>query len=102
MDKNKIIKLIQRAAISSELKAELLQIVEQEENLGKETIQKLQEKLAGKADEVAQNIADIMAESATDKFNQDMDSWEKDVNDFQSEVNKKADKIDLEEARKGM
>jgi len=102
MDKNKITQLIQEAKITPELKQELLQMVEQEETLSEETIQKVQKRLASAADAVAQNIADIMVESATDKMNQDMDGLEKDVNDFQAELNKKADAIDLETTRKEM
>ncbi|PIU01559.1 hypothetical protein COT68_02590 [bacterium (Candidatus Torokbacteria) CG09_land_8_20_14_0_10_42_11] len=102
MDKNKITQLIQEAKITPELKQELLQMVEQEEILSDETAQKVQERLASAADAVAQNIADIMVESETDKMNQDMDGLEKDVNDFQMELNQKADAIDLETTRKEM
>jgi len=98
MDKNKIIELIEKSEISPELKAELLALAEAE-NFGPETAKKIQVKLTEHAQKAIGEISDLREENATEKFNDDMDDLEKDINDFQVEANKKADEIDKKAVR---
>lgn len=100
MDKDKLIQTIQSAKVSEVLKKELLDLVENEESFGPETVKKVQAKLDQRADETIDKIADLRTESAVAKFNQDMDGLEKGIGDFQEEVNKKADDIDKKAVRK--
>ena len=99
--KEKIIKIIQGADVSQEIKDELLALADKND-VSEATIEEMQEVLDGKALEIVQEITDIVAEQAVDEFNQGMDGLEKDVDDFKDELDAKADEIDLQETRQAI
>lgn len=97
--KNELIKIIQDANVADDFKAELISLVEADENFGPDTIKKVREKITEHAYDAIDEITDLEMEDALVDFNREIDQLDKDINQFETDINQKADEIDANALR---
>lgn len=99
MDKQTLLDKINKAEITPELKTELVEMVNSAQAVDKNLIDTIVAEIDAEAENLIEEIANSELQVETQKYSQKMDDVKKDVDEFTSELNKKADEIDLEDAR---
>ncbi len=99
MDKQTLLDKINKAEITPELKTELVAMVNLAKVVDKSLIDSIVAEIDAEAENLIEEIANSELQVETQKYSQKMDDVKKDVDEFTSELNKKADQIDLEDAR---
>jgi hypothetical protein len=102
MDKQTLLDKINKASITPELKAQLVDMVNAAQTVDQVLLNKIGEAIDAEAENLIEEIANTELQVETNKYNQEMDGVEQDVSDFTSELNKKADEIDLAAVRKSV
>jgi len=99
MDKNKLTQAIKDAAISDNLKEELLAMVGTEKKIDKKTAQKISDKISDEIEITLREIGDIMEEDAIEGYEEESGGIDKELNDLEEEVNQKTEEVDLAATR---
>lgn len=99
MEKTKLVGLIQEAKISDELRAKLLGMVGEQEEVAPETLSNIRAELDRSAEGAIQDIVNLQVLNARDQFDADMTKVDQQVGAFNRELTQRADKADLTAAR---
>jgi hypothetical protein len=100
MDKQTLLEKINKATITSELKAELLSLVNSAPDVDKGLMDKISLAIEADAANLIEEMANSELEVETDKYDRQMRSVGQDVDKFTEELNQKADEVDLADSRK--
>lgn len=99
MDKQTLLEKINKAAVSPELKTVLANMVNEAPVVDQTLMDKIAAAIDAEASNLIEEIANTELETQTDKYGKEMQEVDKDVSNFSTELNKKADEIDLADAR---
>ncbi len=99
MDKQALLEKINKANISSELRAQLVEMVNASPEANQELLNKIGAAIDNEAETLIEEIANTEVQMGTDKYNKQLDEIETDINAFGKELNKKVDEIDMQDAR---
>lgn len=99
MDKQTLLGKIDKANITADLKAHLIVMVNAASVVDKNLLTALATSIDAEAENLIDQIAGMELQTEVDKYQTEMSSVGDQVNEFQKDLNKKADEVDLAEAR---
>ncbi|HYV33516.1 MAG TPA: hypothetical protein VE973_01570 [Candidatus Limnocylindria bacterium] len=100
MDKQTLLGKINQANITPELKAELLEMANAAEVVDANLLSNINSAIDKEAENLIEEIANAELQVQADKYDKQMQAVGEDVEAFVKDMGKKADEIDLEQARK--